>query len=214
MGGKRRDRERRPGRRKPFKEQKPLILIVSEGENTEPQYFEGLARSCRVTLVDIKVHRKHGVPLSLVQFAKAERDRAANAAKREGDDNLLYDSVWCVPDVDKHPNLPEAKLMAVANNIEMVVSNPCFELWLLLHFQESPGAKHHRDVQKLMKEHIPKYDKHIDFALFREGYPKAVKRAERLITRAAVEHEPGRNPTTDVYRLTRVIVGDNAEFRS
>lgn len=212
MGDKRRDRQRPLGRRKPFKEPKPLILIVSEGKNTEPQYFEGLARACRVTLVDVKFHRKRGVPLTLVQIAKDERDSAAQAAKREGDENLRYDSVWCVPDVDKHPNIPEAKLMAAANGIEIVISNPCFELWLLLHFQESPGAKHHRDMQKLMKSHIPNYDKHVDFTDFRDGYPQAIKRAERLVMRAVAEHEPGRNPTTDVYRLTRVIAGYVGDF--
>ncbi len=211
MGGKRRDRPRPPGRSKePCRARKPLLLIVCEGENTEPEYLEGLARSCRVALVEIKIHRKHGVPLSLVQFAKAERDRAAKAARMEGDPNLRYDSVWCVPDVDKHPNLPEAKLMAAANGIEIVVSNPCFELWLLLHFQDSPGAKPHRDLLKPLKKHLPKYDKHVDFADFQAGYPQAVKRARRLVETANREHDPGRNPTTDVYRLTEAIAGSDA----
>ncbi len=39
----RRDRDRRPGRRAPFREPKPVILIVCEGERTEPEYFEGFA---------------------------------------------------------------------------------------------------------------------------------------------------------------------------
>ena len=44
---------RRPGRRSPFREPRPIILIVCEGERTEREYFEGFARACR-TLVKVR----------------------------------------------------------------------------------------------------------------------------------------------------------------
>jgi hypothetical protein len=49
---------------------------------------------------------------------------------------MWADEVWCVFDVDEHPKLAEARDQANANGIQLAVSNPCFELWLLLHFQE------------------------------------------------------------------------------
>jgi RloB-like protein len=34
-----------------------------------------------------------------------------------------------------HPGLEEAVKQAYANGIKLAVSNPCFESWLILHFQ-------------------------------------------------------------------------------
>ena len=37
------NRQRRPGRREPFRDPRPIVLIVCEGEETEKQYFEKFA---------------------------------------------------------------------------------------------------------------------------------------------------------------------------
>ena len=208
MGGKRRDRDRKPARRRPFKEPKPLILIVCEGENTEPQYLNGFVKACKNPRVRIRVHDETGEPVTLVRIAKDAQADAVKRAKREGDDFLRYDSVWCVFDVDERRDISVATTMSTDNGIHLAVSSPCFEIWLILHFQDSPGGMHHQKLQKLMKKHIPNYNKRVEYADYEHGYPDAVRRATKLAEQARIVGNPLYNPSTGVYRLTELIRGE------
>ena len=184
---------------------KRLILIVCEGQNTEPQYLHGLARAHRNSRVHIEIAPEHGVPRTLVEVAKQRKLENENDAVRKRDQNLRYDAVWCVFDIDDHPAIFDAKQMARSNGIELAVSNPCFELWLLLHFRESPGMQTRGKIHKMLGSHVPGYDKRVDYATYSDGYENAVKRAERLDRSAESDGEPGRNPTTGVHKLTERI---------
>ena len=202
-----RNRRRRQGRRSAFLEPKPTILVVSEGDVTEPEYIRGLQCACRNPRVTIEVAPEHGVPKTLVEHAKRHKERAQANADREGDDNLAYDSVWCVFDIDEHPRIGEAIEMARDNGISLAISNPCSELWLLLHFRENPGAQHRAKIKAMLEEYVPSYDKHVDYATYSAGYPQAVTRASKMDHDAEKAKEPHRNPTTGVYNLTELIRG-------
>jgi len=212
MGSDRRNRERRPARHTPSKPVKRRILIVCEGEVTEPEYFRGFERWARNNTVEIEIPAQHGVPLTLVQWAKKLKRDAKSAANREQDDFLAYDEVWCAFDVDEHPNINNARQLAAAHGIKLAISNPCFELWLWLHFKESPGARHRRDLPRMIREHLwehlPDYDKHVDFERVAAGVANATRRARRLDDHAQAEGEAGRNPSTGIYRLTDSIARD------
>ena len=136
------DRSRNRARRKPFKKPLPKILIVCEGEASEPEYFRGLKAALQNPRVDIEIGKEHGVPLTLVQYAAKLKRQAHRKAKAAGDTYLAYNAVWCVFDIDEHPNIPDACECARDNKIDCAISNPSFELWLLLHFREPSGASH------------------------------------------------------------------------
>jgi hypothetical protein len=209
----RRDRERKPPRRPAFRDPRPVIVIVCEGKNTEPQYFEGLWEAARNPRVRIFIPKDHGVPKTLVEAARQLKKDAQAEARKQRDENLVVDSVWCVFDVDDHPNLPDAKQTARANGIGLAISNPCFELWLLLHFRESPGMQHRDKVQQLLKEYVPEYDKNVEFCTYSAGYSQAVKRAKRLDQSADDAGEAGRNPTTGVYELAELVCEEASQER-
>ena len=204
-----RNRKRRPGRRAAFRDPKPVILVVTEGEVTEPEYLRGFELACRNARVTIEVAPEHGVPKTLVELAKQYKEDAEAEAARERDDNLAYDSVWCVFDIDEHPRVGEAKEMARDNGIRLAISNPCIELWLLLHFRDQPGMKDRAQVKAMLAKCVPKYDKHVDYATYSAGYAQAVKRADRMDKAAKKADEPDRNPTTGVYQLTELIRGES-----
>jgi hypothetical protein len=201
-----RNRVRRSGRRVPFREPKPKMLIVSEGAITEKEYFDQFAKFHRNSLVDVIVEGGKGVPLTVMRAAKERKEKAISDAKRKDDEFLKYQSVWCVFDVDDHPNVPEAKIIAADNGIELAISNPCFELWLLLHHRECPGELHRHKAQTMLKDHVAGYDKHVNFDDYRDGYQKTVQRAKSQDQLAESMEEPGRNPTTGVYVLTEKII--------
>ncbi|MEE9383279.1 MAG: RloB family protein [Nannocystaceae bacterium] len=184
-------------------------MVVCEGKVTEPTYISGFTRECRTTLVQVEISNRHGVPRALVETAKELMRAAKEQAHREKDDNCLYNEVWCLPDVDDHPKLDEARQMAHDNGIEFVASNPCFELWLLLHFQDNPGMQHRDDLKRMMRKHIAGYDKHFEFRDLAPLYEDAKDRAQRMQRQADEDGEPHRNPTTGVFRLTESIARKN-----
>lgn len=183
------------------------MLVVCEGLVTEVEYLEGFRDWCKNPLVEIFIVKAAGVPLTLVKRAVQERDNAELQAKSQADENLRFERVYCVFDIDDHPHVPEAKQLARDNGLEVAISNPCFDLWLLLHLRESPGMQHRHAIQSLLAALMPTKKKHVDFEMLKPGYEVAYARAERLDADAAVVCEHGRNPSTGVYRLTAAIKG-------
>jgi RloB-like protein len=205
----RRDRVRKVARRPPFRLRKPTILVVCEGSVSEPQYLKGHKRNCRNPRVDIEFSRERGTPKTLVEIAKRMKREAEIEADREGDQNLAYDAVWCVFDVDTHPHIADAQQMARHNGIRLAISNPCFELWLLLHFRDNPGMQDVNGVLSALSKFVHGYDKHIRYDSYVGGYREAVSRARQMAESAAKDGDPGRNPTTGVYELTELIRGED-----
>jgi hypothetical protein len=202
---KRRDRDRKPARRPSFLAPKPRLLIVCEGKLTEPQYFRGFANACENPRVKLEIAPEAGVPLTVVTLARDRKKAAEREAVKEEDDNIEFDSVWAVFDVDDHPNIPTAIQMARDNAINLAVSNPAFELWLLLHFRDQPGMKGRAKVRELLDAHIKDYDKSVDFKDYKDGYVDAVKRAQPLGACDLRTCQPGPNPSTGAYVLAESI---------
>jgi hypothetical protein len=205
MAGRHRDRDRRPARRRPTLEPKRRLLVVCEGERTEPDYIRGFERLVSNATVAIEIPRERGDPRGLVEIATRLRAEAAEAARVQGDPFLAFDEVWCVFDRDQFEHFREAVETARGRGIELAVSNPCVELWILLHFRDSPGARDRHDLQQMVKKHLPGYAKRLDFSLVASGVAGATERARRLDSDAASMGEDLRNPTTSFYRLTDSI---------
>ena len=184
---------------------KPRLLIVCEGKVTEPKYFRGFANACKNPRVTLEIAPEAGVPLTVVKEACKHKNQAEQEAKREKDDNLEYDSVWAVFDVDEHPKIPDAIQMARDDSIHLAVSNPAFELWLLLHFRDPPGMKGRAEVRRLLDAYITGYDKHVNYEDYADGYSDAVKRATPLGACNLQTCQPGPNPSTGVHFLTESI---------
>ncbi len=207
MNARRRDRVRKPARREPFREQKPMILIVCEGEVTEKEYLKGIEKKYHNSRVTIEIAPESGRdPLSLVKVARDRKKDVELKAQKQGDDNLAYDQVWCLHDIDDHPvdKIAGAKDMARDNGIHLAVSNPCIELWLYLHFEDT-GQIHRKKLSTMLKKRIPQYDKHVHFADYETGIADAIQRAKALDKLAKIANDPDRNPTTAVYRLVEEI---------
>lgn len=205
MTSKRRERERSPARKLPYRAPRRRLLAVCEGAITEPSYIKGYERAVRNASVQVVIPEERGDPRKVVEIARRFAERALLESRRQGDPYLAFDEIWCVFDRDEHPRFQDACQMAQDNGFGLAVSNPCFELWLLLHFRESPGARHRHAIQDLLRTFVAGYDKHVDFAVYAAGAGDAASRAERLDGDALAVDEAGRNPTTSVYKLTASI---------
>jgi hypothetical protein len=193
-------------RRRPFTEPRPHILVCCEGKVTEPSYFNGLKQEGHNTLLHVEVKPGGSVPKALIDYAVNSKHAAEKNARAQKDDNLKYDEVWCVFDVDAHPHLLDAKQKAEANGINTAISNPCFELWLLLHFQDQRAHIERHPVQSACRGHMPGYEKFVPFEAIFPHHQEAVGRAVALDNWQQTQGRPGGNPSTGVHRLTERIM--------
>jgi hypothetical protein len=190
-------------RRRSFRQPSARFLIVCEGKVTEPIYFKEIRRVER-GIIDLDIVPA-GVPKTVVERAVRLKQEAEWEAKLRADEYLRYDQVWCVFDVDEHPFVPEAKQQAQANAINIAVSNPCFELWFLLHFQDQTAHIERAKVQHLCREHMPGYQKAPPCDALLTQQAKAMERAVRLDNWQLSRSNTGGNPSTGVHRLIQQI---------
>ncbi len=176
-------------------------LIVCEGSKTEPHYFKSLIRSLglRATSILVIGEECESAPISVFEYADT-------LYREDGS----FDEVFCVFDRDRHPSFDRA-CSAISQHssraFRAVVSNPCFEYWLLLHFRYTrapfvaQGANSPGDmVVKAVKDAWPDYTKgrqDVFSQLNREGRTQqAIENAKRARIDATATGEP--NPSTDV----------------
>lgn len=88
---------------------------------------------------------------------------------------------------------------------ELAVSNPAFELGLLLHFRDQPGMKGRAAVRKLLDAYVTDYDKSVNFKDYKDGYDDAVKRAKPLGACNLQTCQLGPNPSTGAHVLMESI---------
>jgi hypothetical protein len=207
-------RRKEPSLERPVAEltEKPSILIVCEGENTEPSYFNQF----RITSAKVKSVGEGYNTISLVNRALA--------LSQQGN----YDQVWCVFDKDdfNDNDFNSAIQIAVANNFGVAYSNQSFEYWLILHFNDHQGGGMHRDrynakINEHLKPFKVTYDGNgtklieEDFFELLDGIDDKTsrKRAELAIDRAErnYNHFDHTNPareesSTTVFRLVKELL--------
>jgi RloB-like protein len=189
--------------RRPYtrRQRRKRYLLLCEGEETEPTYFAGLRRCLRSSLIEIEVAGEHGDPKRLVEIADTRRKSAQIAARRANDKSLLFDAVWCIFDVDKHERLPEAVQLAASRPIELAISNPCFEVWLLIHFRDQWAYITCSAAYSEVKEQILGYEKKVDHRSIHGRTGAAVERAKAMDARAVASGNGMANPTTGMWKL-------------
>ncbi|MBD5382404.1 MAG: RloB domain-containing protein [Clavibacter sp.] len=178
-----------------------MIALFCEGEATEPEYFKALAALPEIrsrAKLDMRISLTGAVPLTLVESAVAARAR---------DEASEY---WCVFDVEwprQHPHLHEAFELARTRSIRLAVSNPCFEIWLILHMSEHGSHLDNDDARRRRRDLDGAGDKHVDAAAYLPLRAVAAGRARALELRHERESSlmPHNNPSTSVYQLVESI---------
>lgn len=208
-------------KKRPYKpkERRERFLLCCEGVGTEPGYFNSLAdflRNRLIELIEVKIAEHETTdPKQIVEQAKRLRAAADREAKRMHDQNLRYDQVWCVFDRDEHVHFNEAIKQASDNNLDLAVSNPCFELWILIHFQDQTTGLTRQDARNKVRYYIPAYEKKISFAELKGHTDTAVRRARKLESDAKESGKVTDNPTTGVWKLVQKLCeGSKVEIAS
>lgn len=186
------------------------IFIACEGL-TEEAWWLWYARQHRATGVEVSVVGQLGDPRKVVERAIEQRKRFAQRAHRDQDSYADAFECWAVVDVDEHARLPEAVSLAQAHQIPMAISNPCFEIWGLLHLTDQSAWIHRHDCQRRLHEEMPSYhhDRNpiLDAEQMRGKEPAARARIAQLDRRHRAAGRPAGNPSTSVHLLCDSLRG-------
>ena len=177
-----------------------ITLIVCEGE-TEQIYFAGVRQKFALTTAEVVLPTNNvgPAPISVVDCA------IEKAGERGG-----YDHIFCVIDRDGHESFDRARqkikehatLEEAPLPIKEAISIPCFEYWVLLHFEQtdSPFTNCDQAIGRVRHAHVPGYVK-ADAAVVKTLMPRldtAIANAVWAESRAEVD---GFNPYTSVHNV-------------
>ena len=202
--------QRKLKRKKAIREGCDRILIVCEGSKTEPQYFDEIRQFYRLNTANIHVlPSEYGTaPQQIVDFAT---DKCLETKQ--------WEKVYCVFDRDDHLDFNNALQSARARDKKFknelkkpirffaIKSIPCFELWLLLHFDCLTRETHRDELRQLLRQdgRLADYEKGQkgNFDLTRHLLGTAYLNATRL--KQEQKHHGRENPYTDVDILVQEL---------
>ncbi len=184
------------------------FLIVTEGKETEVNYFTALRKQLRLTSLHVEIVHPEGTdPMTLTQHAINMRDKQIARARKS---NVVpYDEVWVLFDMEKphderRKQAQQAKALSKSKDISFGESDPCFEYWLLLHYQFTTASfEDCHTVTQRLKNHCPNYTKGGSLASAHLAQlAQAVRHAQQC---RASYRQTGRggHPFTDIDQLVR-----------
>jgi hypothetical protein len=192
--------DRKVGKKGPLKKR---ILIVCEGERTEPNYL----RCFRVSSAVIEVVGEGYNTVSLVQRAIERRDKA----KKDG---IEFQEVWCVFDRDDFPvaNFNNALTFARQEKIKVAYSNEAFEIWYLLHFDYIDAALSRQQYAQKLGQRLGFPYKKNSKDIYEELLNRqkdAIRNAEKLLQIYNPPNPIRNNPSTTVHLLVNELNSHN-----
>ncbi len=176
-----------------------LFIVATEGKETEKQYF-GMFHSTRIK---VEVLATGDDSKSAPQYV-LER---LNTFKEQYDLNE-DDMLWLVLDVDRWGarNLSMVCRQARQKGYHLAVSNPCFEIWLCLHFEDlNPEDKTCQDFKSRLRTLLGSYNSsNLDLSSYKLNIADATNRAKLLHPKSQQNWPPTLG--THVYRLVQILL--------
>ena len=184
-----------------FRTPKYYLVIVCEGEKTEPNYFQPYREYLKATAnIKIEIQGTGYNTLSLVELAIRIKKEAA------------CDSIWCVFDKDSFgSDFDNAIDKAKKRGIEIAYSNESFEIWYILHYQYHVSQNTRDQYLGILDRRLSeKYDKTSEtmYQILQDKQSIAIQNAKKLekFHDDAQHFSPSeRNPSTHVYRLIEAL---------
>ena len=184
---------------------KKLFLIAAEGVKTEPLYFSIFNDDSSIVLVSCLKGKNDSSPPRVLK-------RMTDYLRIEG--LKSSDEAWLIVDKDQWTDEQLLQLhqwSLLHESYGFALSNPKFEYWLLLHFEDGKGITSTRDCTVRLNRWIPGYDKGFDTRKISPAQINdAIRRAKKRDLPACEDwpRDPGQ---TKVYRLIENILNARIE---
>jgi hypothetical protein len=185
-------------RRKRERPVKTTFLIVCEG-SCEEIYFKNLKKIERLPNLKIDIHNpKKSTPVKIIDYAKKKQKE------------YKYDIAFCLIDGD----VLRPGDIKPSTKIEPVISYPCFEVWLLLHFEYTStdfyDCKNLIDLK--LKKYIADYEKSQAYhrrknfyGMLKDNIKNAINNAKRLDEENKKNCKPS-GTSSGIYKIIEKIL--------
>lgn len=191
------------GERKNLNRDASLIVIATEGRETEKIYFESFCfKSSRVHLKVLPSSDNKSAPNHVHSRIK---EFCNNLQLKEDKDQF-----WIVLDKDrwKEVNLTliQSEIRRIKRyNLRLAISNPCFEIWLYLHICDiNSRLSNCKAAERMLRKELGVYNKsNPDMSIFCPRVDAAINRAENLDTNKKSPWPL--NPGSRIYMLIKEI---------
>lgn len=180
-----------------------MFVLAVEGRVSEPEYFALFNDTSNTVQIEILKGKDKSAPLKLL--ARIKKYLKEKELKRS-------DQAWIVIDRDQwkaeHIDILHGWAQT-RTNYGLAVSNPRFEYWLLLHFEDGHGISSAREYERRLRMHLPDYEKTIDERKIKiENVYQAIDRA-KLRDRLQCMDWPKVHGVTTIYKLVEAILQGN-----
>ncbi len=191
---------------------KPTILVATEGRNkTETMYLRELARE-RGWIIRF-VPGNYTDPVNMVNTLVAEYQKQELEYKSKDLGCCLIDSDFAE---SKNAQIAAADRIAGKHGVKVIVSSPCFEIWLLCHYSASDRQYgSNEEVLAELRKHLPEYEKNAEgiYTATKGNLNTAIQNAERL--RKVCEekglsvHTVSFMPSTEMDEIAKAILAED-----
>lgn len=189
-------------------------LIVTEGTETEVNYFKNIKQI-------IESSFRNNITVDKISLRVEGTGRSTKVLVNEAIKKRslgTYSEVWVIFDKDDNKDFDEAITIAKKEGLNVAWSNECFELWLLLHFQDLKSAVSRTDYYSKLSSHFKNksinggiYDKNITkiFDIMHPFVEIAIQRSDSLLKDHRQNNNfcPSKmNPATTVQGLVKDLI--------
>ncbi|MCL2148875.1 MAG: RloB family protein [Methanomassiliicoccaceae archaeon] len=192
-------RPRRGGHRPPAK----TVVILVEGRS-EKVYFERFRT--RERPIAIRIHEsKDSTAEGMVEKCIGLNERSGLDTKTD-DAAVVFDA-----DINSREDIGRAVETATGRGIKVYVSNPSFEFWLLLHFEDNRVNEVQGVIEELLGKHIGvryKKSEGVNRHITDKNVKEAIIRSRRLLPSGDPVDCKDRSPSTCLHALVEEIMGD------
>lgn len=189
-------------RKKPTREYRKICWVSAEGQTERDYLTMNVFRNLPDVTVrfpkDIHPGRRNPGQV-LKRFQKALRT----------EDFRKDDEAWLVVDVDEWDDAEFAELLEWTKadpRHHLAISNPKFELFLVMHFERGNGCTTPQAVDSALKKHLPKYAKRINASQFTVAQVRAAIENARM-KRAGCGSDIPDPGMTDAHLLAERLLG-------
>ena len=188
-------------RKENIKKERRTLQIVSEGRD-EIKYFRR----------QIERYSELNFKFSRASMATDPNNLVETALSKVRDLDLKNgDVVWCLFDVDHHTDKEIQKAKKEAGTaVNICLSNPCFDLWILLHFCYHSSNLSSQEAKHEVRTYLPSYSKKESFDKLKGKTQTAIDNAKKL---NQMHTEKGiklfsteSNPSTQVFELVEYVL--------
>lgn len=188
----------------------PVIVVVCDDARTAVAYFDIVKREVKekLTLHVVKKPCDRTTPSDVIGFAieRYEGLRQTDSHDDQGD----QEAVWALIDVEQAPErrrqAQEAKSAGEKAGVCVALSNPCYEVWTLLHLEDSGAYFSDCDavLKRLEREWLDNFGQPLGKKA-QADYTKIMPNRGIAVARAKQHHKAGDQSWTEVYQVIERI---------